>query len=94
MTFALTMCFVLGLVPDPEPQRRPRPTSLMQITHEQAEELSKTNLDEHLQLSERLLIETATERARDVKVNDDEPVPDEEHINKCTHCGKSFKKPR
>ena len=66
----------------------------MQISDEQADKLSKTNLKVGMQLSEKLLIESANERSRVSEMRGDVVEFENRHANQCPHCTKSFKKPR
>ncbi len=82
-------------------------SAIIQITEEQAEQLSKATPDDNMSLSEKLLIESAAEKDRVSEVKDKvselppEPEPElnpvvtekRKHPHACPHCPKSFKKP-
>ena len=81
-----------------ELSRRTRSTNVLRITDEQAEVLAKTEPEEDMPLSERILIESAAERSRVSQLREvveDKLDPDyPKHQNQCQYCPKSFKKPR
>ena len=84
------------------PIKRTR-SNFVQISDQQADWLSKIQPDEHMTISEKLLIESATEKGRVSTVKEEAEVKhhapethilhDEGHQHQCLHCTKSFKKP-
>ncbi|KAJ8303634.1 hypothetical protein KUTeg_020030 [Tegillarca granosa] len=65
----------------------------IQITDEQAAELSKNIDDEDLTLSEKILLESATEKDTVSEEPGKEEVRYGKHAHQCGTCSKSFKKP-
>ncbi|KAL3860221.1 hypothetical protein ACJMK2_010376 [Sinanodonta woodiana] len=74
---------------------RKKASTLIQISEEQAQELSKTLPTEDLTISEKILLESANEKERisEIKQKMDYEYIQHKHQHMCDHCQKSFKKP-
>ncbi|XP_060079915.1 zinc finger protein 236-like isoform X1 [Ylistrum balloti] len=73
-----------------------RAKSVVHVTDEQTQELSRTAEEEDLSVSQKILLESATEKSR---VSEPKEIRDEtlekgpKHAHQCSYCQKSFKKP-
>ncbi|XP_064640452.1 zinc finger protein 236-like [Lineus longissimus] len=72
-------------------------STIIQITEEQAAKLTETSMEQDMSVSEKILIQSASEKDRiaQVQEDDDGAVTEkmQKHAHACSSCDKSFKKP-
>ncbi|CAH1779250.1 unnamed protein product [Owenia fusiformis] len=79
---------------DDSENRRSARSNVVKITSEEAEELSKTQPDRDMSISERILIQSAAEKERISEVQTADKVEKApKFAHQCEECPKSFKKP-